>query len=1364
MTMVIARSPRPDPVTPRSPAGADGTARAAAPPRGSAERAAVLTLVAAIAFQPILHPTGPGNSSPVDVLTVASIVTALVWMAGTHRKLRAPYFFPVTLYVAAGAASGLVSSLPNTALLTLAIDALLFTWCLAVVNVLSAPRAMRYAVATWSWSGIAWAAVAIIAWAGHITFLEGVTAAEGNRVMFTFGDPNYASWYWGSTILVVFAARTPAKRWIRVTGYLMLLWALILTESNGGMLALCAGVAFLLLVRGHRRHGWAGVVAAGLSVGLAVSAFFTVLPLNELRQWAANSNQPLLVNSIGRSAQSTSERSLLIRESIQLYERSDGIFGVGPASTKPLTAALLYPYANEAHDDYLAALSERGALGLFAFLLLAASAAARAAPVIRRPLPAPFAAAVPRPAGIVAALITVSLNSFYEEVQHFRPLWLLLAIVAVLGRAAVRTRSPARVPRRPAAPRPGGGQLAAAPGAAPGAALIPGTVGRVRRQAGSRLLSRNAMTNLGAQAGALAAVSLASLLVARTGGPTVVGEYTLIRVLPWLFGVIFSGGLPTASAFFLAGKRGEDPRARPTVTLIAAAGAGLGSLVWLACAVPFRHEFFRQMPAALVLVMAALVVTQLWTVTAKACCQGSGDIAGANLVIVAEELWFVFVYPLVLLTVGYKGATSVLIASITSGMLATATGLLRLLRRGYFTGWGRPSPALAKKILAFGGRGQLGNMLWLMNLRFDFVLLGALAGPTVLGIYAVASKVAELMRLAPTAINYVLYSRFARLPAGRATAEARHLLPRALALTLALTPLVAAAAYIGLPIVYGDAFRAAIAPAEIIIIGLSVEGAAAVSSAFLVGRGRPGVNSIGMGVGAAITVTMDAILIPRYGAFGGAVTSAVTYLTTTMVLVLLTRRMLSGRPPAAVPLRHLARARAAGPWPRGDSAARRAVDVVVAGTILALISPLLLVIAAGVRLTSRGPALYQQARAGRQGRPFTMLKFRSMVPGADQAGPLVTARADPRVTRVGRWLRATKLDELPQLINVLRGDMTLIGPRPEVPRFIRWYSAEELQILQVRPGLTGPGQIFYTRVQESADVVVGDPELHYAIRELHPKLAIDLAYLRHRSVRSDLAIVFRTAWLLTRRGKRLPLPGAPLGAQSRTQAYGHHLDGAVAAKLRRHIADIRADRVRRLVQLRRDPVPVHPADHQAQDLPLARGEPLDELLALIRGSPEVGHQLAEQSGGQPGAAERRGPHRAHDLLDRRALGDETDRAGPDSLDGCGDVRVGGQHDDRRRRRQQGQPPGELDAAYAPQADIHQHRVRLARRHDGGGLLRVGHDHRGEVRLTSEKRLQALGENPMVIDDEQLRPHCPSQAFRWPGSIRNRCPSHRRSPP
>jgi O-antigen ligase len=400
----------------------------------------MLTLAAAFVFQPILHPTGPGNSSPVDILTLASIITAAIWATSGHVKLRAPYFIPVSLMVAAGAASGLVGLLPSTSLLALADDILLFAWCTTVVNVLSSPRAMRWALVAWSWSGIFWAGVVIVAWLGHIAALEGLQATEGNRVLFTFGDPNYASTYWDATIFVVYAARTPSKRWVRIIGYIMLVWALALTESNGGALALGAGLFFLLLVKAYRKRGLVGTVAAALAISLAVGGFFTAFPLSSIRQSAAASNQPLLVNSIGRSAQSSYERGVLIIETKQLYELSDGALGLGPAATKPLLTRWEFPYANEAHDDYLAVLVERGVVGLLGLLLLFGSAVYRAAPTIRRPLSARFAAAVPVPAGLVAGLLALSVNSFYEEILHFRFLWALLGIVAVLGKDARRDR------------------------------------------------------------------------------------------------------------------------------------------------------------------------------------------------------------------------------------------------------------------------------------------------------------------------------------------------------------------------------------------------------------------------------------------------------------------------------------------------------------------------------------------------------------------------------------------------------------------------------------------------------------------------------------------------------------------------------------------------------------------------------------------------------------------------------------------------------------------------------------------------------------------------------------------------------------
>jgi lipopolysaccharide/colanic/teichoic acid biosynthesis glycosyltransferase/O-antigen/teichoic acid export membrane protein len=648
----------------------------------------------------------------------------------------------------------------------------------------------------------------------------------------------------------------------------------------------------------------------------------------------------------------------------------------------------------------------------------------------------------------------------------------------------------------------------------------------------SGLVDRATVSNLGAQGGALAAVAVASLLVARAGGPTVLGEYALLRVLPWLFGVVFSCGLPTATAFFLASDQHKNRRLRPTLGLMTIAGSVIGSLAWLGCSEIIQSVFFKQMAIRLVALMSFVVITQLVTVTAKGCCQGGADIGGANLIIVAEELWFVFCYPVVLGAFGNRGVDSVVLTLIVSGLLASATGIWCLARRGFFAEFGLPDTSLAKRIAAYGARGQLGNMLWLTNLRFDFVLLGALAGPAVLGIYAVASKFAELMRLAPTAINYVLYPRFANLGFKHATIENRRLLPRATMLTVLMTPVVALLAYVGPVLLYGSAFRGAVVPGEIIIIGLSIEGAAAVSSAYLLGVGRPGLNSVGMGVGTTITVILDVILIPKYGALGGAVTSAITYVATTLTLTYISYRVardgeaLQSSP--GMPAPDSGRRLNDGTYVvlRLDTNMRRAVDAVIAFMALLVTSPLLMMASVAVKVTSRGPVFYKQVRVGRSARPFTMYKFRSMVCDAEAMGPMITGKGDPRVTRVGGLLRATKVDELPQLINILRGDMTLIGPRPEVPHFLQWYDAEELGILHVRPGLTGPGQIYYTARQASEQAGSADPEEAYVESQLHPKLEIDLDYLRQRRLRVDMNILLQTAGMLFHRSRETSLSSA----------------------------------------------------------------------------------------------------------------------------------------------------------------------------------------------------------------------------------------------
>jgi O-antigen/teichoic acid export membrane protein len=400
---------------------------------------------------------------------------------------------------------------------------------------------------------------------------------------------------------------------------------------------------------------------------------------------------------------------------------------------------------------------------------------------------------------------------------------------------------------------------------------------------------RSVVGNLVAQGSALLIVSVASLLVARLSGAAVLGEYALARVLPWLIGAVVSCGLPVSSAYYLAA-RGSDPRLRPTLSLMAVVGAVLGPALWLAATPLLQRELFATVPVRVVALIGITAATQLITVWGKACCQGAADMRGANLVIVCEELLFLPAYGLAL-ALGLGGIDAVVAGMIGGGVAAALTALARLAATGFARGWGRPSGSIASKVMTYGARGQLGNLLMLVNLRLDFVILGVLAGPAVLGVYAVASKFAELMRLPASALNYVLIPRFARKPPAEADRDARHLRPRALAGTIALTPLVAVVSVFGLPLLYGHAFQAAVLPACILLVGLAVEGAAAVSSAHLCGIGRPGANSLGMATGVVVTVLLDILLIPKHGAVGAAVASSAAYLVTTALLTTISRNV-----------------------------------------------------------------------------------------------------------------------------------------------------------------------------------------------------------------------------------------------------------------------------------------------------------------------------------------------------------------------------------------------------------------------------------------------------------------------------------------
>jgi len=192
--------------------------------------------------------------------------------------------------------------------------------------------------------------------------------------------------------------------------------------------------------------------------------------------------------------------------------------------------------------------------------------------------------------------------------------------------------------------------------------------------------------------------------------------------------------------------------------------------------------------------------------------------------------------------------------------------------------------------------------------------------------------------------------------------------------------------------------------------------------------------------------------------------------------------------------------------------AKRALDLPISGLGFVLLSPLLLLLALWVKLDSAGPVLYQGQRVGQDGRPFLIYKFRTMVEGAERRGPAVTYRDDPRITRVGRFLRRTKLDELPQLLNVVKGEMSLVGPRPEDPSYVALYTPEQRQVLSVKPGITGPTQLEY---RDEASMLHGESvDKEYVSRIMPEKLKLDLEYVRGRSLALDLKILWRTATTL----------------------------------------------------------------------------------------------------------------------------------------------------------------------------------------------------------------------------------------------------------
>jgi len=193
---------------------------------------------------------------------------------------------------------------------------------------------------------------------------------------------------------------------------------------------------------------------------------------------------------------------------------------------------------------------------------------------------------------------------------------------------------------------------------------------------------------------------------------------------------------------------------------------------------------------------------------------------------------------------------------------------------------------------------------------------------------------------------------------------------------------------------------------------------------------------------------------------------------------------------------------------------KRTFDFLFSAFFLLILSPVFLLIALLIKLDSPGPVFYRAVRVGKKGEPFRLYKFRSMAAGAAVKGPGITHQGDPRVTWVGNWLRRFKLDELPQLINVCKGEMSLVGPRPEDPRYVAVYTPEHRRVFSVRPGITSAASVRYRH--EEKLLIGADWEDTYLQVILPEKLKIDLDYIQRRTFATDLLIIWQTFLALFR--------------------------------------------------------------------------------------------------------------------------------------------------------------------------------------------------------------------------------------------------------
>ena len=395
----------------------------------------IATVVLTVAMTPLLVPPGPGNTAAADIWMAASIVLAAVYLSGTRTKVRLPYSSGVALLVIGGLSAAIISDAPAHVVLVIAQDAILLLWAAVLALGRHDPRLVRAVTVTWCRTAVVLAIVGVCAYLVGFSPLSGVTDADASRASYTFGDPNLAGNYLVLSLLVMFACRRPVRTRLRWPAYAIVLTALFMTGSNGGMLSLMVAVSGCVILAVLRRQGaTAALVTLSLCGAATIGAGLYVAPQVDLTsvRIAAAQSVPLVRDSVGRSDGSAHEREALLAEGTRLWFSGQGT-GYGPARTKATLLAFQAPYVKEAHNDYLATLLERGPIGVIGLLLLILATARYLRRLLVPRLPLPWHQIVPRAwALVVIGPVLVFAAAFYETL-HFRHVWTWLGLVAALA-------------------------------------------------------------------------------------------------------------------------------------------------------------------------------------------------------------------------------------------------------------------------------------------------------------------------------------------------------------------------------------------------------------------------------------------------------------------------------------------------------------------------------------------------------------------------------------------------------------------------------------------------------------------------------------------------------------------------------------------------------------------------------------------------------------------------------------------------------------------------------------------------------------------------------------------------------------------